>query len=54
MAAPKKEVVLFKGTVLEYDEINDIYEVQYDNEDELCHFALEMHYAVGDLRVIDS
>ena len=50
----RKEVVWFKGTVLEYDEINDIYEVQYDNEDELCHFALEMDYAVGDLRVIDS
>ena len=50
----RKEDVWFKGIVLEYDEDNDIYEVQYENEDEQCHFALEMDYAVGDLRVIDS
>ena len=50
----RKEDVWFKGIVLEYDEDNDIYEVQYENEDEPCHFALEMDYAVGDLRVIDS
>ena len=50
----RKEDVWFKGIVLEYDGKNDIYEVQYENEDEPCHFALEMDYAVGDLRVIDS
>ena len=44
----ERKYVWLDYMVLEDNEINDISEVQYDNEDELSHFALAMDYAVGD------
>jgi hypothetical protein len=50
----KQEDSWFTGTVQEYDEKSDTYEVLYDNEDEPCHFSLEVDYALGDLKVIEG
>ena len=47
----ERRAIWFNCTVSKHDEI---YEVQYGNEDEPCHFALEMDYTEGDLRLIDS
>ena len=50
----KQEDSWFTGTVQEYDEKSDTYEVLYDNEDEPCHFSLEVDYTLGDLKVIEG
>ena len=47
----KQEYIWFTGRVLDFDESSGKYTVQYENEEEPCHFALEVDWALGDLKL---
>ena len=47
----KQEYIWFTGRVLDFDVSNGKYTVLYENEEEPCHFALEVDWALGDLKL---
>ena len=47
----KQDYIWFTGRVLDFDESNSKYTVQYENEEEPCHFPLEVDWALGDLKL---